>query len=1266
MPTMAEGDLPANAMSNLQMKTNANTEIGATNSIGQLLTEAAANENTDFEPNGSFHIADLAYDTATGTIQVDLNAADFCHLLVCFYNDDGTEMLTSATKEIEPGVDVAELQIDASLLEASFLIKAYLLDDLQFPLTEVYVCNTYTKVMQEILTATTADFDEEYIINLDADTTTNFLVLTEDTKILTTSETENTLISADYENGIYQFENPDNMLAGLQQGDFFYFQNQQELIVDKVSHIEIQDNVCTVTSEDTDIQEAFEFVKIEEDSRDFDIPEMKDTSEHAELIRYGKEEAEQDVTPVSEEVRPLTGAKMHEESLWDHFSFEYNLVNNEILSKENSDKTQSEKLELKGTLKFMMDPHINCYWSLLHKYFEIRFEVLTETDFAITLNGSYEGTVAKFHEIAFGGTGIYFKLRPELQVEAKANLDISFHSEETFGFHYDTDNGMRSLHQEPVVTSKDPNFKGKIGVYLNFQPKLVVITEKAANLSFMAKIGIVLTAETDLKDGGILDADTKEIHECDSCIYGKIYFSVKLGWEGKLFNGKLKVGDMKNLVLDKKIPILDYYISSFGDLGFTKCPHHKYRIRFLIYDEHLSRVENAAIHLTIKPEDYANEYAVFYKISPDLLQLDETLTTDENGIAETWFTKSMESTIPIRATVSYDGYEEKITDFQFKGKAKKLTFHLYPVDYVGEKVRDAIETLLAITDVLDPDSTTETTTAVTEATTETTTMPVSHNIIASGVCGADGDNVTWTLDDEGTLTISGTGDMADYGYGFQPWKPYRDNMISVNIDEGVTAIGDHAFESFKSLTSITIPDGLTAIGDAAFAYCTSLTSIIISDGVTAIGDNGITAIGDSAFAYCTNLTSIIIPDGVTAIGDHAFESCESLTSITIPDGVTAMGWEAFFYCTNLTSITIPDGVTAIEESAFLGCENLTSITIPDGVTAIGNGAFLGCENLTSITIPNGVTTIEDYAFESCESLTSITIPDGVTAIMDRAFSGCESLTDVYYNGTEEEWHAIRIGSDNAELTSAAIHCESAAPNMVSLSLSNLKTASVPMNLQTYTYTDAAPNTSYLLLAVNDAASDSILAEDNLYYVDQQTADENGSVTFHYTAPDACTYIFIGDFGKGKYCRIIDDFISTDTENCTICVSQTPDNPGSETTTPPTMTTTTETTTTTTTSTTPPTTDSTGHELPTLVGDADLSGRVDSQDAFIVLMYASYMALGETDHMLYPDDAQINSSLMDLCDIDHNQAVDTTDAFWILMYSSYRALGIEITWEEVMH
>ena len=106
--------------------------------------------------------------------------------------------------------------------------------------------------------------------------------------------------------------------------------------------------------------------------------------------------------------------------------------------------------------------------------------------------------------------------------------------------------------------------------------------------------------------------------------------------------------------------------------------------------------------------------------------------------------------------------------------------------------------------------------------------------------------------------------------------------------------------------------------------------------------NGATSIGSHAFDDCYSLTSITIPNSVTSIGSHAFYECYSLASITIPNSVTSIEESAFTLCVILKSIIIPNGVTSIKESVFTSCYSLTSIIIQNGVTSIERRAFAFC------------------------------------------------------------------------------------------------------------------------------------------------------------------------------------------------------------------------------------------------------------------------------------------------------------------------------------
>ncbi|MBQ6359669.1 MAG: leucine-rich repeat domain-containing protein [Lachnospiraceae bacterium] len=180
---------------------------------------------------------------------------------------------------------------------------------------------------------------------------------------------------------------------------------------------------------------------------------------------------------------------------------------------------------------------------------------------------------------------------------------------------------------------------------------------------------------------------------------------------------------------------------------------------------------------------------------------------------------------------------------------------------------------------------------------EETVREAAKGAVDSGTCG---ENVTWTLDENGTLTISGTGEMEDYKQSSYPFM--YDDIKTVIIKNGVTSIGDWVFIYCRSMTRVEIPESVTSIGWQAFEDCSSLKSIEIPKGVTSIGNY--------AF-YLSSLESITLSEELTSIASHMCTNCSSLKNVTIPKGVTIIDWQAFENCSSLTKITLPDTLVVI-------------------------------------------------------------------------------------------------------------------------------------------------------------------------------------------------------------------------------------------------------------------------------------------------------------------------------------------------------------------
>lgn len=225
------------------------------------------------------------------------------------------------------------------------------------------------------------------------------------------------------------------------------------------------------------------------------------------------------------------------------------------------------------------------------------------------------------------------------------------------------------------------------------------------------------------------------------------------------------------------------------------------------------------------------------------------------------------------------------------------------------------------------------------------------------ISGSCGENVTYVLDNEGVLTISGSGDMRNYrnhnsGYTYTPWESeYHLDIKKIIIENNITSIGTCAFISCSNLTKVEIPLSVINIGGGAFSGCSSLEKVKIPFGIASIES--------SVFSNCSNLTEVDIPSSITSIDKSAFSGCSSLTKVDIPSSVISIGGWAFSRCSSLTSIELPFGITKIEKCTFLNCSSLTNVKIPTSVVSIESNAFSGCSKLSMIKILNPDCSIYD-------------------------------------------------------------------------------------------------------------------------------------------------------------------------------------------------------------------------------------------------------------------------------------------------------------------
>ncbi len=228
--------------------------------------------------------------------------------------------------------------------------------------------------------------------------------------------------------------------------------------------------------------------------------------------------------------------------------------------------------------------------------------------------------------------------------------------------------------------------------------------------------------------------------------------------------------------------------------------------------------------------------------------------------------------------------------------------------------------------------------------------------------GTCGDDLTWSLSG-GTLTITGTGAMKDYPESeMAPWYPLRDQILRLQLPQGLTAIGNLAFYECTKLTAVVIPDSVTRIGEYAFAQCTGMELLTLGAGVTAVEA--------CAFSDCVKLTSLRLPDGLQSIGLKGFYRCESIPTVTVPASVTEIGMSAFGYCKSLVTATVNADIDVIPEWMFYGCDLLITVTLPEKLDDISTYAFRGCDILTTVYYNGTQKTSDEIRQMIGEDLTS--------------------------------------------------------------------------------------------------------------------------------------------------------------------------------------------------------------------------------------------------------------------------------------------------------
>ena len=1050
--------------------------VEGTDSFGSLLSEELNGESilADTYIDG-YAITDLTFEGNTAA--VTYGSLGPARLVVSIYTEDGLTMLSTANTDVSEGEGEVTLTMPGEMPEY-FYAAAFLLnpDDLT-PLCDSYDTPMYTREMQELLDSTVADYDADLVMNLDTREDTNFLVFEEDTIRAESSGAVNTVISADDEKLLYVIGNADETVLGLQRGDVFScaYGNNNLLIV-KVDSLSVDGDTVTITGLDLEMEEVFSHVKIEYEGGAADV-EVDDSGCYEGIIYAGKEDSGSTYA-----ARRSTYA---EGSAEDTLELKFIL-----------DEVKIGEAKMEGSLKITPTAKFNYYATSDRKYVDLSISL------KVTLGVTFKGKVPlKNAPLGDWGIspvpGVYIGFKPAFVVEFEASLSFGLTFFTETGITYEVGKAPKRHNVKPTVDI-DIQVEGKLFVGIDLDPTVEVVGGKIIDLTLEMGFGFELTGKMggQLYDGiqiaGQKNQEEKQ-HSCNHCLGVDVVFKAEMSFKIEFLKLKALTKEFKLAVL--KIDLGSFYYSfTFGEFGWGGCPHLSYRVIIQVKDKdgnvmegtpvfdgkgkELGKTDEKGQVIVYRVE---GEYTFSATVNGTKLQKTKKVSRASRVLLSQGVGTGLSAIFGALEEEDVTNYGEVVMD----GECGDFTTWVFyengtliiegegditvPSGYWSE-YQDDIETLVIREGV------TSIPAQMFSGYTNLTTLLIADTVISWGSAAFQYCTglkyVSVPVDFVPCVSFSGSRNVYGLfdGCNNVEYLRYTPGETGVMADRNFTLWGEAAYkytmeyDSQKTLKTVEFADGITHIGENAFNYVIALETVVFSCDLESIGGgafmecaslrdlelpDGLATIGGSAFSGCTGITELEIPDSVTSIGGYAFRDCAGITRLVVPDSVTEWGTGAFAGCTGLNYVSVPVDYTAYVMDSyheyayglFDGCNNvehirytpgltgimqdrnetysrynqyhkieyytayestmeydsratLKKVEFAEGVTYIGATAFIGGEALEDVTLPSTLKTIGSCAFQNCIALSRIDLPDGLTALDYGAFYGCSSMTGI--------------------------------------------------------------------------------------------------------------------------------------------------------------------------------------------------------------------------------------------------------------------------------
>lgn len=538
-------------------------EAEETDSFGEFLADQINESQEKKDKYKGYTISSVNMDGNKATVTYD-TLVD-AYVLIGIYSEDSKSYIGSGYEMVT--ADKNEITVDVSLdnMPDYYYVRAYLVNiETYGPLCPVYESNYYTKEMQDLLALTTDQFDENRIYNLDNDTTNNFGVFTDDVIVEKDNELKDQIIT-ETDTG-YKVENASEEVKALQPGDIYAYEDENGLLLFKVTTIQIEGTTAIIGAEDTDAEEVFQYLKIDmtatPDTVEYDEAGLDDHATYLGQV----ESAESDI-----EADNLSG------TIQTKTEFKYQL-----------DKDMEDVLS--GYLVVGLAPKITFYITHSLKYFELGI------DYEI----GFEGEIKTSGEMVLGlGTpkfkmpGCYAKITIGVGFQGTVAIKLSMKVSGKAGCRVSSDDGITNITTSPKLKS-DATIEGSIYFGLLLKVEAQAVSKDVASVDFDGKLGAEAKGKL-LLEGTSLDLTH---HSCKKCIDGDINAVVKLQEKASVARKKYSY-----TVADSTTKIKDWYYSfDHSEMGWGVCPYTKYDVKIVTADKSNNVVDGVMIE--IEKADY--------------------------------------------------------------------------------------------------------------------------------------------------------------------------------------------------------------------------------------------------------------------------------------------------------------------------------------------------------------------------------------------------------------------------------------------------------------------------------------------------------------------------------------------------------------------------------------------------------------------------------------------------------------------------------------